>query len=311
MSLKIVFMGTPDFAVPALRALHSNNYNVMRVVTQPDRPKGRGRKPTPPPVKQAAVELGYGILQPKTIKTDEFRELITALAPDVIIVVAFGQILPKYILDIPVYGCINIHASLLPRYRGAAPIQWALIQGEAETGVTTMFMDEGLDTGDIIMSARLAIQPDDTSAMLHDRLADLGADLLIQTLKGLETGSLHPVAQDGSLATYAPILKKQDGLIDWSKSAHALESFIRGVTPWPGAFTFFNEKRLKIFKARALSQTGEPPPGTILKGFPDELVVAAGKGVLSILELQSASGKRLAVRDFLRGHPFPPGTVLG
>ncbi len=308
--IKIIFMGTPDFAVPALNALHKNNYDVVLVVTQPDRPKGRSRKPVAPPVKKTAVNLGYDVIQPISIKTDEFANHVIRLKPDIFVVSAFGHILPKRILDLPQNGALNIHASLLPKYRGAAPIQWAIINGEKETGVTTMLMDEGLDTGDILLTSKTEISPDDTSATLHNRLADLGADLLIKTLKAVAVGNINPIPQDRTRATYAPMLKKKDGHINWEMAADKLESFIRGMTPWPGAFTFCDNIRLKIFTSTPIMMSVDNPPGTVLKGFPDELRIATGKGALSILEIQGESGKRLAIKDFLRGFKLPVGTVL-
>jgi len=310
MTLKIVYMGTPEFAIPALQSLHAQGYDIALVVTQPDRPKGRGRKLIAPPVKQTADALGYRVIQPESIKTSAFKDQVDSLKPDVIVVVAFGQILPEAILNIPGFGAINIHASLLPKYRGAAPIQRAVINGETETGVTTMFMDKGLDTGDILLSSRIPIWPDDTSDTLHDRLADLGANLLIRTLQDLESGNLHPTVQNHANATYAPLLKKSDGHIDWTKPAELLASFIRGMNPWPGAFTFYGGSRLKILKATSIAKHTADSPGTVLHGFPDELVIATGKSVLSIIEIQGASGKRLLIKDFLRGHPLVPGTVL-
>ena len=307
----IIFMGTPSFAVPSLKALAQNAYNVSLVVTQPDRPKGRGRKVIPPPVKSAALTLGYDVLQPASVRTDEFSVQISAVKPDLYVVVAFGRILPANILAVPGLGAINVHASLLPKYRGAAPIQRAIINGEAKTGITTMLMDNGLDTGDILLKSETEILPDDTSSTLHDRLADMGALLLIKTLREIESGAFRTVPQDNELATYAPLLNKKDGCIDWSLTAERIESFIRGVTPWPGAFTFYNKKRLKIFKAAALRAAIEEKPGKVIKSFPGELIVATGKGTLSILEIQSASGKRLAVEAFLQGNPVPPGTMLG
>ncbi len=307
---KIIFMGTPDFAVPALKALNKSGHDVALVVTQPDRPKGRGRKVVPPPVKEVAIRLGYDVLQPASIKTDEFADRMERFEPDLFVVVAFGHILPETLLDLPRIGAINIHASLLPKYRGPAPIQWAIINGERETGVTTMFMDKGLDTGDILLSTKTEITPDDTSATLHDRLAVLGADLLVRTLNGFETKDIKPVPQDHTKATYAPLLKKKDGHIDWEKPAKTLETFIRGMTPWPGAFTFHGNKRLKIFKADPVLMDVAEAPGTVIQSFPDELRVATGKGALSIKEIQGASGKRLIIKDFLRGYKLPPGTVL-
>jgi len=307
---RIIFMGTPDFAVPALKALHKNEENVVLVVTQPDRPKGRGRILSPPPVKKAAINFGYTVVQPPVIRSTEFSNILAKHEPDFTVVVAFGHILRKNILDIPKIATINIHASLLPKYRGPAPIQWAVINGDTQTGVTTMLMDEGMDTGDILLSSELERGPDDTSETLHDRLADFGADLLIQTLNAFKTGNILPIKQDHNQATYAPLLKKNDGRINWEKPANDLDAFIRGMTPWPGAFTFHGGKRLKIFRAKVISADTTGTPGTILKGFPDELWVATGKGVLSILEIQEASGKRLLIKDFLRGYDLSPGTHL-
>jgi methionyl-tRNA formyltransferase len=308
--IKIIFMGTPDFAVPALKALHKNNNDPALVVTQPDRPKGRGRKITPPPVKTVALKLGYDVVQPVSIKTGEFENLLKRQKPDIIIVVAFGHILSNNILKIPKLATINVHASLLPKYRGSAPIQWAVINGEKETGVTTMLMDEGMDTGDILLSSKTKITLNDTAGSLHDRLADLGADLLIQTLKTIGTKGLNPAPQDHARATYAPLLKKEDGHLNWQMPAASLDTFIRGMTPWPGAFTFHMDKRLKIFKAGPIPMEVDELPGTVIKSFPDELRVSTGKGALSILEIQGASGKRLLTKDFLRGYNIIPGDVL-
>jgi len=308
--LKIIFMGTPDFAVPSLKALCKGGYDVSLVVTQPDRPKGRGRKVIPPPVKVVAQSLRINVIQPVSINNDDFIDNITRLKPDIFIVVAYGHILSKNILALPKTGSINLHASLLPKYRGPGPIQWAIINGEKETGITTMIMDEGMDTGDILLSAKDTINPDDTSATLHDRLAALGANLLIKTLKAFESDSINPIPQDHTQATYAPLLKKSDGRIDWKRDAQYLATFIRGVTPWPGAFTFHEKKRLKIFSAHPLSADVSEIPGTVIKGFPDELRIATGKGALSVTEIQGASGKRLFIKDFLRGNQIPPGIVL-
>jgi methionyl-tRNA formyltransferase len=307
---KIIFMGTPEFAVPALNALNKDGQNVALVVTQPDRPKGRGRKVFPPPVKEAATNLGYELTQPPSIRTAEFSDLVEKHRPDFIVVVAFGHIIPKNILAIPKIATLNIHGSLLPKYRGPAPIQWSIINGEKETGITIILMDEGLDTGDILLSSKIEIMPDDTSGTLHDRLAQLGADLLIQSLDSFRTKKTNPVPQDHSQTTYAPLLKKNDGRLNWKMTARALEALIRGVTPWPGAFTFHENKRLKIFKARPIFMDTPETPGTVIRGFPDELRVATGDGVLSIMEIQGSSGKRLLIKDFLRGYPLTPGTIL-
>lgn len=308
--LKVIFMGTPEFAVPTLQALYREGYDIPVVVTQPDRPKGRGRKTTPPPVKTAAVALGIEVQQPQTLRSGEFIAKLKELEPDLIVVVALGHILSSELLDIPKMGAINVHASLLPKYRGAAPIQWAIIKGEKETGVTTMLMDTGLDTGDMLLSDRAEIKAKDTAQSLHDRLSTLGADLLIKTVKGLVSKSITPVPQDHTLATRAPLLKKNDGRIAWNKPAAVLDTFIRGMTPWPGAFTFLGDKRLKIFSAKPVQLTSPSPPGTVIRGFSNELRVATGEQALTILEIQGASGKRLVINDFLIGNPISEGTVL-
>lgn len=306
----IIFMGTPQFAVPALKALHKNDQDIALVVTQPDRPKGRGRKLTPSPVKETAMNLGYSVIQPSSVRTAEFSNCIEKHTPDFIVVVAFGHIIPKNILTIPKIATINVHASLLPKYRGPAPIQWAIINEEKKTGVTTMLMDEGLDTGDVLLSSELEIASHDTSGTLHDRLADLGADLLIQTLKAFETSDINPISQDHARATYAPMLKKNDGRMNWKLPAESLEALIRGMTPWPGAFTFHEKKRLKIFKAKTIVVDTEASPGTVIKSFPDELWISTGKGVLSIMEIQGESGKRLLIKDFLLGYKLRPSSKL-
>jgi methionyl-tRNA formyltransferase len=307
-SLDIVFMGTPDFAVPALRALGGSRHRVLRAITQPDRPRGRGRKSAEPAVKSAARTLAIPVDQPGSIRTPEFLDAMAALAPDLMVVVAFGRILGEPLLRIPRLGVVNIHASLLPRYRGPAPIQWALIDGEAETGVTTMAMDAGLDTGDILLERRAPIGPDDTAGTLHDRLSELGAELLLETLDRIET--LRPRPQDPDRSSYAPMLKKADGHISWDQPAARIDFRVRGVTPWPGAYCFIDGRRVKLFRVRIPNEPADAPPGTVVPGFPDELRVAAADGAVSLLELQGESGKRMPVADFLRGFPVPPGTVL-
>lgn len=310
-SFDIVFMGTPDFSVPCLETLHRSRHRVVQVVTQPDRPKGRGRRVYPPPVKDTALALGLPVIQPEKIKTAEFIETLSCLHPDLMVVVAYGRILPKAVLEIPTAGCINVHASLLPRYRGAAPIHWAIINGETQTGITTILMDEGMDTGDILLTAAEPITSDDTAATLHDRLADLGAKVLEETLNRLADESLTPTPQAHDQATLAPMLKKEDGRIDWHQPATTISNRIRGMNPWPGAFTFYDEKRLKIFRAVALPTEGTAvPPGTVVPAFPDELRVATGNGLLSVLEIQGESGNRLTISEFLRGHSMPAGTMF-
>jgi methionyl-tRNA formyltransferase len=308
--LKVIFMGTPDFAVPSLKAISEYGCIVSMVITRPDQPRGRGRKTLPPPVKVAAEHLSCPIYQTLNVKSDEFYRMIAAQRPDILVVVAFGHVLPKKILEIPVYGAINVHASLLPKYRGPAPIQWAIINGECETGITTMLMDTGLDSGEMLLASKIEINSDDTAGMLQDRLSEVGASLLIETIKKIQDGSLRPVPQNHALATYAPMLKKEDGLIDWEKPADDIERFIRGVTPWPGAFTFVNGKRMRVFKAKVWDSDSTDIPGKITKAFSNELCVATGRGVLSILEIQMDSGKRLEIREFLKGSTLEPGLQL-
>lgn len=307
---RIVFMGTPDFSVPSLEALHGAGHDIVLVVTRPDKPKGRGRKLDAPPVKKAASRLNRPVMQPPSLRDDKIVQALREAAADFFVVVAFGHILTETVLSMPRQGCINVHASLLPRYRGPAPIHWAVINGEPESGVTTMMMDKGLDTGDILMQAKEPVAPTDTAGELHDRLAVLGSRLLCRTLDAFSEGTVRRIAQEHSLATYAPLLKKTDGLIDWRKPADKIESFIRGMTPWPGAFTYWRNRRLKIFRAEAARMPVESSPGTILKGRGDELTVATGQGALSILEIQEASGSRLPISEFLRGCRLAAGDFL-
>ncbi|MFH1985534.1 MAG: methionyl-tRNA formyltransferase [Pseudomonadota bacterium] len=308
--LRIVFMGTPDFAVPALTAIHGRGHHVVCVVTQPDRPKGRGRLLTPPPVKNAAAVLGLPVIQPATIRSAEALHDIRRLAPDALVVVAYGQIIPAALLKIPRLGPINIHASLLPKFRGAAPIQWAIITGERETGVTTMLMDTGVDTGDILLSAATPIADTDTSQSLHDRLATMGGELILDTLEGLAQGAISPVPQNPAYATLAPMLKKSDGAIDWTAPAATIAARIRGLTPWPGAFTTIDGKRISVLEATVVPMPESAMPGTVLRRFQNQLVVAAGSEALAITRVQGASGKTLVIADYLRGRPICPGTVL-
>jgi len=303
----IVFMGTPDFSVPSLSALHAAGWPVELVVTQPDRRRGRGRKSAPPPVKAEALRLGLSVFQPNSLKRRETVQRIAAAAPDFVVVVAFGQILPKAVLDIPRLGAVNVHASLLPKYRGAAPIHWAVVNREPETGVTTMLMDEGLDTGPILLADSTAIANTDTAGTLHDRLSAMGADLLVRTLEGLAAGKLVPAAQNDAEASDAPMLAKEDGRIDWQKSPDDLDAFVRAMDPWPGAFTRLDGKRLRVFRVAPAHRTENRQPGTVIAGFEDELRVCTGGSAVSILEIQGDSGKRMSIADFLRGHPVPAG----
>ncbi len=307
--LRIVFMGTPEFACPTLQKLIDRGENVVAVVTQPDRPKGRGQQMLPPPVKQLAERHGIPVQQPVKVRTPDAVEEIRALAPDLIVVVAFGQILPKALLEIPRYGCINVHASLLPRWRGAAPLNWCIIAGDTETGVTTMQMDVGLDTGDMLLKKITPIGRDEDASSLHDRLCGIGAEALAETIDLLVAGRLVPEKQDDALTTYASMLKKEDGLIDWSGDAIAIRNRIRGLTPWPGAYTHLNGKTLKVFRTRAGSGTGSP--GTVLQAGKNGIEVACGSGSLWIDELQLEGKKRLAAAEFLAGCRIEPGTTLG
>jgi len=310
--MNILFMGTPEFSLPSLEALLVSPWEVVGVVTQPDRPKGRGEKIQPSPVKQRALQLQLPVLQPEKIKDPDFLQKVSKISPHVIVVVAFGKILPLNLLQIPPLGCINLHASLLPKYRGAAPIQWALIHGETETGSTIILMNEGMDEGDILSQEKMNIGKEDTYRDLSLRLANQGASLLIKTLRAREKNECFPQKQDHRKAVPAPSLKKQDGLIDWNKPTSHILNLIRGTDPWPGAYTFLGPKRLRIWKARVLPKSSQKgSPGEILKSTMDGIEVATQQGVLVIKELQSESKKRMTVASFLAGHSIETGTILG
>ncbi len=309
--MKILFMGTPDFAVPCLKELINSNYEIATVITQPDRPKGRGQKLMPPPVKEEAVKHNIEVLQPERIRDTQFIKQISELNPDIIVVVAFGQILPKAILDIPKYGCINVHASLLPRYRGAAPINWCIINGEKTTGITTMYMDEGLDTGDIILKREIPILNSENAQQLHDKLSILGATLLVETIDQLIKGTSVRISQDHNQSTYAPMLSKTLGKIDWGMNSLSIKNLIRGVTPWPGAYTSYLNKTVKIFSAEALDdETENKKHGIICKVAHDHFLISCGKGTLSIEEIQFENEKRMSVEAYLRGHNIEEGQIL-
>jgi methionyl-tRNA formyltransferase len=309
-SLDLVFCGTPAFAVPTLEKLHAAGFRVQLVVTQPDRPKGRGLGLVASPVKESALNLNLPITQPERIKSnDEFRAQLSAIHPDAIIVVGYGRIIPQWMLDLPRLGNINLHASLLPKYRGAAPIQWAIAQGESITGVTTMRIDAGLDTGDILLQQEIAVASDDTAETLAPRLAAIGADLMVETLRGLQDGKIHPQPQDNSRATLAPILKKEDGLVDFSRPAYEIVNRLRGFQPWPGAYTQFRGKNLQILKARALK---EKLPQAELEVRGDRLFVGCGHETsLELLELQLEGKKRTSANDLLHGYRPKKGEKLG
>lgn len=305
--MRIVFMGTPDFAVPSLQALIDAGHDVCAVYTQPDKPQGRKQILTAPPVKTLALEHDIPVFQPNTLKNEDEQARLRELAPEVIIVVAYGKLLPKAVLDIPPHGCINVHGSLLPRWRGAAPIQWAVIAGDEMAGVTTMQMAEGLDTGDMLLTYETKVGEKETAGELFDRLAQSGAELLTQTLVKLD--EITPRPQDDAQSCYAHMLDKQMAVIDWSKSAHEIDCLIRGLNPWPIALTTLSGERLKVFAAEKAAGRGEP--GTVLEADPKKgLTVACGEGALGLTEIQLVGGKRMKATDFLRGHAIQVGTKL-
>jgi methionyl-tRNA formyltransferase len=313
--MRLLFMGTPDFALPSLRALIARGDEIVGVVTQPDRPKGRGEALTSPPVKETAEIHGLQVHQPEKVRNPEFIRLVESLHPDLIVVVAFGQILPATLLRIPPRGPVNVHASLLPRYRGAAPVAWTILNGEKETGVTTMLMDEGMDTGPILLQRKTEILIGETAEGLAGRLSILGAELLLETLDRLEKGTIQPIPQDPLQATYAPLLKKKDGLIDWSHGAVEIERKVRAMNPWPAAYTFYKEARWRLWSVEALEKApgGEEKnhrPGKIVRADESALEVATGKGYIKIQTLQPENRRRMSFKEFLAGHRVEVGLVL-
>ncbi len=304
---RIIFMGTPDFSVPALQALIDGPDHVVAVVTQPDRPKGRGKKLSPPPVKVLAETAAIPVLQPTKIKTEEFADTLRSYQPDLIIVAAYGRILPSSILDLPALGCINIHGSLLPRHRGAAPIQWAILCGDKEAGVTIMQMDVGMDTGDMLLPAAIPVTEDETAGSLFTKLSDLGGKALLQALNLLRKDQLPPIQQDHSLATEAPPLKKEHGCIDWNKSAEEIHCFIRGMDPWPTAYSFLESKRFRFFSPLVSEIGSDMMPGSIVQADRSGLYIATGKGVLCVGELQPEGKKRMSVEAYLCGQSLAGG----
>lgn len=309
--MRVIFMGTPEFSVPALHALVDGGHEVVAVVTQPDKPRGRGKAVQMTPAKEAAVARGIPVYQPPKVREEEFLRQIRAMAPEVIVVAAFGQLLPKALLEIPPYGCINIHASLLPKYRGAAPIQWAIIDGEEETGITTMMMDTGLDTGDMLEKTVVPIAADETGGSLHDKLSAAGGALILSTLKRIEKGTLVRTPQpEASTSHYAKMLTKALGEIDWSQDAVQIERLIRGLNPWPSAYTGFDGKTLKLWQAQALKEEYPGVPGQVVKAERNTLNVKTGKGTLCILSLQLEGKKRMDTGAFLRGCPISEGMVF-
>ncbi len=308
--MRVLYMGTPDFAVPPLQKLIKAGYDVCAVVSQPDRPKGRGMKMTPPPVKVIAMENNIPVYQPERLKDDALLPILNEYKPDVIAVVAYGKILPEYILKYPKFGCINVHGSLLPKYRGAAPIQWAVINGEEQTGVCTMFMDKGLDTGDVLLTRVTDIASDDTAESLFDRLAPMGADVLVETLEKLESGEIQRIPQDDALSTLAPPLSKENAHIDWTKKAEEIDCLIRGCYSWPIAYTQCDDMRIKITKAK-IGNTCNATPGNVIAADANGMTVAAGDGrSIIITEFQPEGSKRMAPDAYFRGHPTMIGKVL-
>lgn len=305
-------MGTPEFAVPSLDMLLKEGYDVVAVVTQPDKPKGRGNKMALPPVKEYALKHGIEVLQPEKVKTEEFACAIRKINPDLLVTAAYGKILPKSVLDIPQFGCINVHGSLLPKYRGAAPIQWSIINGEEKTGITTMFTDVGMDTGDMLLKGELEITEDMTGGELHDRLSLLGAEVLKKTLDKLKDGTIERVRQSDTEATYACMMTKDTGLIDWTKSSKEVHNLVRGTNPWPGAYTYYKGQKMKIWMTSVISGDKHGlKPGTICKASRDGIDIACGEGKLNIKEVQFESCRRMCVEDYICGHKMDEGEMLG
>ena len=307
--MKIIFMGTPDFAAASLEALIASRHEIQAVVTQPDKPKGRKGELTPSPVKVIAKREGIKVYQPLKVRDEDFVKTLRAYNPDVMVVVAFGQIIPLSILKMPKYGCVNIHGSLLPKYRGAAPIQWAVLDGEKETGITTILMDEGIDTGDILLKKTIKIDADETSGSLFDKLMALGAKTILETLDELEKGSLTPTKQGESPTAYAKMLTKAMGLIDFTRSAKELDCFVRGMDPWPSAYTLLAGKTLKLWKVRAVEKSGKA--GSVIEIGKESFTIACGEGAIEVLEVQLEGKKRMSAGDFLKGSTLNKGQELG
>ncbi|NQU09022.1 MAG: methionyl-tRNA formyltransferase [Candidatus Abyssubacteria bacterium] len=310
--MKLIFLGTPVFAVPTLTGLARTSHTLMAVITQPDRPRGRGMKLASSPVKKAALELGLQVMQPDEAPSSSTLEELRKLGVEAAVVVAYGRILKRDFLDIPAFGCINLHPSLLPRYRGPTPIQSAILAGEQRTGATAMLLDEGTDTGDILLQREVEILPDDTAGILHDRLAEVGAELMIETLEAVENRRVVPRPQDESKATMTRKLEKKDSIIDWSRSPGEIYSLMRAMDPSPGCRTTLGGSSLKVWKIAPCEETApEAPPGKVLKAAHGEFVVQAAGGAIRILELQRAGGRRMSAGEFMRGHPVAEGSMLG
>lgn len=309
--MKIVFMGTPEFAVPCLQKIIDEGHEVLAVVTQPDKPKGRGKKLSMPPVKELALKYDIEVYQPLKAREESFVNKLKEINPDLIVVVAFGQILPKSILDIPNFGCVNVHASLLPKYRGAAPLNWVIINGEEKTGVTTMYMDVGLDTGDMILKSEIPLDDEITAGELHDKMMIDGADVLKETIQLIAQGKAPREKQNDDETCYSPIMDKSLGNIDWSKSAKDIHNLVRGVNPWPSAYTTYGDQTMKIWKTKVLDKNSDKTPGSILNVDKDGLDVCTGQGVIRISEIQMSGKKRMIVSEYIKGNTISTDIVLG
>ena len=309
--MKVLFMGTPDIATGCLQELIDNKYNVIGVVTQPDKPQNRGKKLGMPPVKELALKHEIEVYQPQKAREEGFVNILKELKPDIIVVVAFGQILPKSILDIPKLGCINVHVSLLPKLRGAAPINWTIINGDTKTGVTTMYMDEGLDTGDIILTEEFDLDDEITAGELHDKMKEIGAKTLIETLKLIEKEEAPRTPQNHDEMTYAPMMNKQLGQIDWNKSAKQIHDLVRGVNPWPSAYTTYKENIMKVWKTKVIDKTSNKQPGTVLSVDKEGIQVSTGENIILIKEIQMPGKKRVEVSEYIKGNSIEKDSVLG
>ncbi|MGL5650809.1 MAG: methionyl-tRNA formyltransferase [Paraclostridium sp.] len=309
--MKIVFMGTPEFAVPCLQKIIDEGHEVVAVVTQPDKPKGRGKKLAMPPVKELALEYDIPVYQPLKAREESFVDTLKEIKPELIVVVAFGQILPKSILDIPKYGCVNVHASLLPRYRGAAPLNWVIINGEEKTGVTTMYMDEGLDTGDMILKSEILLDDEITAGELHDKMMIDGAEVLKETIDLIEKGEAPREKQSNEDTCYSPIMNKSLGNIDWNKSAIDIHNLVRGINPWPSAYTTYEGQTMKIWKTKVIDKNSDKEPGTIISVDKEGINVSTSKGIVQIKEIQISGKKRMEVPEYIKGNNINTDIILG
>lgn len=309
--MKIVFMGTPEFAVPCLQKIIDEGHELIAVVTQPDKPKGRGKKLAMPPVKELALKYDIPVYQPVKAREESFVDTLKEMNPELIVVVAFGQILPKSILDIPKYGCVNVHASLLPRYRGAAPLNWVIINGEEKTGVTTMYMDEGLDTGDMILKSEIPLNDEITAGELHDKMMIDGAQVLKETIDLIVKDKAPREKQSDENTCYSPIMNKSLGNIDWNKSAKDIHNLVRGINPWPSAYTTYEDQTMKIWKTKVTNRNSDKKPGTILNVDKEGIEVSTGEGIIQIKEIQMSGKKRMIVSEYIKGNTINTEVILG